>query len=386
MIKRKALQIVLERLKQFPAVVLLGPRQVGKTTLAKEITNHQQNCIYLDLESRKDQAKLSAPLSFLSAHENKLIILDEIQFMPELFQELRGLIDQGRDKGLRTGRFLLLGSAQGDLLKQSSESLAGRVAYIELRSLSVQELQPQQHQHLWIRGGFPDSFLANSDTESAIWRENFIKTYLERNIPQIGPKIPSETLRRFWTMLAHTQGQLLNSAQLARSLAVDGKTIARYLDLMVDLLLVRRLPPYQINISKRLVRSPKTYIRDSGLVHTLLTLDDEDAILSHPIAGESWEGFIIENILCSVPERTSASFYRTATGAEIDLILEIPKQGLWAIEIKRSSAPKLERGFFQAYKDLNPDRCFVIYLGDERYSKTKEIEVISLNEFCNNVL
>ena len=273
------------------------------------------------------------------------MILDEIQRAPELFQTLRGLIDSGRRRDRRAGRFLLLGSASIDLLRQSGETLAGRIAYVELGPLDILEAGEAESEKLWIGGGFPDSFLAGSDEASAVWRENFIRTYLERDIPQLGPRIPAETLRRFWTMLAHAQGGLHNAAQFARGLAVDGKTVARYLDLMVDLLLVRRLPPYHANIRKRLVKSPKVYVRDSGIVHALLALDDREAVLGHPVAGGSWEGFVVENLLSVAPERTAASFYRTAAGAEVDLVLDLPGIGRWAIEIKRGLAPRLDRGF-----------------------------------------
>ncbi len=384
MIQRNISQFIASRLSQFPAVVLYGPRQVGKTTLAQKIGS-QQASIYLDLESHADRSKLSDPLLYLSAHQDKLVILDEVQFMPGIFQELRGLIDRGRHGEKYTGRFLLLGSASMDLLKQSSESLAGRIAYVELNPLDVLEVDNGDQDRLWIRGGFPVSFIENDDASSVVWRENFIRAYLERDIPQFGPKVPVETLRRFWIMLAHSQGQLLNVAKLARSLAVDGKTIARYLDLMVDLLLVRRLVPYHGNVIKRLVKTPKIYIRDSGILHTLLGLDHYEAILSHPVAGDSWEGFVIENILRVTPQRTSATFYRTAAGAEIDLLLEIPMQGLWAIEIKRSLSPNLDRGFFHAREDLHPERCFVIYPGSERYQKTEGVEVIGLADFCREL-
>ena len=384
MIARRILQTVLQRLDQFPAVALLGPRQVGKTTLA-EAVGAERESIYLDLETPSGRDRLSDPSDYLSAHEDRLVILDEVQAMPELFRELRGLIDRGRSRGKRAGRFLILGSASMDLLRQSSESLAGRLVYVDLEPLDVLEVQPHERDDLWLRGGFPDSFLAADDAASAVWRESFIRTYLERDIPQLGPRIPAETLRRFWTMLAHIQGQLLNAAQLARALAVDGKTIARYLDLMVDLLLVRRLPPYHGNVRKRLVKSPKVYVRDSGLVHTLLQLDHREAVLGHPVAGGSWEGFVVENILRAAPQRTLASFYRTAAGAEIDLLLEMPNQGLWAIEIKRSLAPKLERGFHHAREDLKPERCFVVYSGDERYPKAEGVEVIGLEELCRTV-
>ena len=378
------MRTVLRRLDQFPAVALLGPRQVGKTTLA-EAVGAERESVYLDLETRSARERLADPSDYLSAHEDRLVILDEVQAMPELFRELRGLIDRGRRRGRRANRFLILGSASMDLLRQSSESLAGRLAYVELEPLDVLEVPRDDRDNLWLRGGFPDSFVAADDAASALWRGNFIKTYLERDIPQLGPRIPAETLRRFWTMLAHTQGQLLNAAQLARALAVDGKTIARYLDLMVDLLLVRRLQPHHANVRKRLVRSPKVYVRDSGLVHTLLGLDDREAVLGHPVAGGSWEGFVVENILRAAPERSLASFYRTAAGAEIDFLLEMPNQGLWAIEIKRGLAPKLERGFHQAREDLEPDRCFVVYSGDEKYPRAEGVEVVGLEELCRTV-
>ncbi|MCC5873195.1 MAG: ATP-binding protein [Gammaproteobacteria bacterium] len=382
MISRQRTQLLRARLDQFPAVALLGPRQVGKTTLAERIREGRPS-VYLDLESAADREKLSDAALYLSGHEDKLVILDEVQRMPELFQTLRGLIDQGRRRNVRAGRFLLLGSASMDLLRQSGESLAGRIVYLELGPLGVLEVESDAGETLWIRGGFPDSFLAASDDASAVWRENFIRTYLERDIPQLGPRIPAETLRRFWTMLAHAQGGMLNAAQLARSLSVDGKTVARYLDLLVDLLLVRRLPPLHANVGKRLVKSPKVYVRDSGIVHTLLGLDDREAVLGHPVAGGSWEGFVLENLLAAAPERAKAYFYRTAAGAEIDLVLELPGGKLWAIEIKRGLAPKLERGFHHAREDLQPERCFIVYAGEDRYPKGEGIEVIGVEELAS---
>jgi predicted AAA+ superfamily ATPase len=384
MIERHKQQTVLDRLDQFPAVALLGPRQVGKTTLAGEIAEGRES-IYLDLESVPDREKLADPLLYLSAHEDKLVILDEIQRMPELFQALRGLIDKGRQRGRKGGRFLLLGSASIDLLKQSGESLAGRIAYVELNPFDILEAGTENRDRLWSRGGFPDSFLTESDRASAVWRENFIRTYLERDIPQLGPRVPAETLRRFWTMLAHVQGGLLNAAQLARGLAVDGKTIARYLDLLVDLLLVRRLPPYHANVGKRLVKSPKIYIRDSGIVHALLGLEGHEDILGHPVAGGSWEGFVLQNLLSAAPEGVSASFYRTAAGAEIDLLLQVPGGELWAIEIKRGLAPKLEKGFYHAREDLNPARSFIVYSGNDRYTKAENVEAIGLEELSEEL-
>lgn len=381
MIPRQKTRIVLDRLNQFPAVALLGPRQAGKTTLAEHIAG-QRPSVYLDLEDPADREKLADAALYLSGHEGELVILDEVQRMPELFQTLRGLIDKGRRQDLRAGRFLLLGSASIDLLRQSGESLAGRIAYVELEPFTVLEVDGDGSERLWTRGGFPDSFLADGDEASTVWRENFIRTYLERDIPQLGPRVPAETLRRFWTMLAHVQGGALNAAQLARGLGVDGKTVGRYLDLLVDLLLVRRLPPLHANVGKRLVKSPKVYMRDSGIVHTLLGLDDRDAVLGHPVAGGSWEGFVIENLLGAAPERVKGSFYRTSAGAEIDLVLELPGGKLWAVEIKRGLAPKLDKGFHHAREDLKPERCFVVYSGEDRYPKAEGVEVIGLREMA----
>lgn len=384
MIPRQKMQTVLARLEQFPAVALLGPRQAGKTTLAELVTEDRPS-VYLDLESLADREKLADPALYLSAHEDKLVILDEVQRMPELFQTLRGLIDEGRRRGRRSGRFLLLGSASIDLLRQSGESLAGRIAYVELGPLTVLETGAGERERLWIRGGFPDSFLAESDEASAVWRENFIRTYLERDIPQLGPRVPAETLRRFWTMLAHEQGATLNAARLARGLGVDGKTVGRYLDLLVDLLLVRRLQPFHANVGKRLVKSPKVYVRDSGIVHTLLGLDGREAVLGHPVAGGSWEGFVIESLLGAATDRIAACYYRTSAGAEVDLVLALPGGKRWAVEIKHSLAPKLEKGFHHARDDLEPEKSFVVYAGEERYPKGEDVEVIGLRELAQMI-
>jgi len=380
-IERSLLAPVQERLKAFPAVALLGPRQIGKTSLAMELGG-QVPSVYLDLEAPADRAKLADPGLYLSAQGNRLVILDEVQRMPELFASLRGLIDTSRREGQRSGRFLLLGSASVELIRQASESLAGRISYVELPGLNVLEINSNQHDTLWIRGGFPDSFLATSDRASALWRENFIRTYLERDIPQLGPRIPAETLRRFWVMLAHYQGGLLNAAELGRSLGVDGKTVARYLDLLVDLLLVRRLQPLHANGAKRLVKAAKVYVRDSGLLHSLLGLDDRDAVYGHPVVGSSWEGFVVETLLSIAPERCAAWFYRTAAGAEMDLVLDLPGGQRWAIEVKRGQAPKLGKGFHQARADLAPDQTFVVIPVEERYPLGEGVEVIGLAELA----
>jgi predicted AAA+ superfamily ATPase len=380
MIPRRIEILIQDRLGHVPAVALLGPRQVGKTTLAHAIVRGRKS-VYLDLESPLDREKLSDATFYLSGHEDELVILDEVQRMPELFATLRGLIDQGRRRGKRSGRFLLLGSASPDLLQQS-ETLAGRIAYIELSPFDVLEIPVDRHKRLWVRGGLPESFLADDESRSLIWRQDFIRTYLERDIPQLGPRIPATTLHRFWTMLAHVQGGLFNAAQLARGLAVDGKTVARYLDLLVDLMLVRRLQPFQTNIGKRLVRSPKVYVRDSGIVHALLSIGDHEALLGHPVSGASWEGFVIENLIAAAPLRTVPLFYRTAAGSEVDLLLEIPKHGLWAIDIKRGLSARPEKGFFVACEDLKPARRLVVNSGSEHRAVSENLEVIGLQELA----
>jgi predicted AAA+ superfamily ATPase len=381
MILRRIAPRLVEALDNSPAVALLGPRQVGKTTLALAIGQTRPS-IYLDLESSSDRAKLADAEAYLAGHEDELVILDEVHRTPELFRSLRGLIDRGRRSGKATGRFLLLGSASIDLLQQSGESLAGRISYLELGPLDALETPAIALEKLWLRGGFPPSLLARSDAASFRWRQDFIRTYLERDIPQFGPRLPAETLRRLWTMLAHNQSELLNAANLARALGTDGKAIARYLDLLVDLLLVRRLSPWHRNAGKRLVKSPKLYVRDSGLVHALLRLPMLDDVLGHPVAGGSWEGFVVESLLAAAPDGTKASFYRTAAGAEIDLVLSLPGDVLWVIEIKRGSAPKLGRGFHQACTDLNPARRFVVYGGAERFPLDAETDAISLPDLA----
>ena len=381
-------------LRIFPAVALLGPRQVGKTTLARAFAEtsggprgqgSRPAGLYLDLENPADQERLADARGYLGAQRGRLVVLDEIHRAPGLFQVLRGIIDERIREGEAAGQLLLLGSASMDLLRQSGESLAGRIGYLELSPLDVRELNEREQGRLWSRGGFPRSFLAPDDAASVLWRESFIQTYLERDIPALGPRVPSRTLRRFWTMLAHGQGSLWNAAAFARSLAVDGKTVARYVDLLADLLLVRRLPPFHANVRKRLVKSPKVYVRDSGIVHTLLRLDAAEDVLGHPIAGASWEGFAIETLLRAAPERTRASFYRTATGVEIDLVLELPGNRTWAVEIKRGLAPAVGRGFRAALADVNPERAFLVHGGEDRYPKGEGVEAIGLRAMAEEL-
>lgn len=384
MIERKITRRLLDALAHNPAVALLGPRQAGKTTLALEV-GRQFDALYVDLESEQDRAKLAEPELYLASHLDRLVILDEVHRSPGLFPVLRGLIDRARRAGHRAGRYLLLGSASLELLKQWGESLAGRIAYLELAPFNVLEITGMPVETLWLRGGFPDSLLALDDAHSLRWRRDFIRTYLERDVPQFGPRIAAETLRRFWVMLAHHQGGMLNTAQFARNLGVDAKTAAGYLDLLVDLLIARRLSAWHANVGKRLVKSPRIYVRDSGLVHALLAIEDNESLLSHPVVGASWEGFVIENLIGCAGDRAQGHFYRTGGGAEIDLLLEWDDGSLWAIEIKRSLAPRPERGFHSACVDLRPARRFVVYPGSERYRLAEDTEAISLAELAEEL-
>jgi len=381
MFRRIHLDRVLAALNGRAAVALLGPRQVGKTTLALEIAERMPS-VYLDLERPSDLAKIQNADLYFESIPDRLIILDEIQRLPDLFPVLRSQIDINRRRGRRTGQFLLLGSTGNELLRQSSESLAGRIAYIDLPPLNLLEVGSDRMDALWTRGGFPEAFLEQA--ESFDWRLDFIRTYLERDIPSLGPRIAATTLRRFWTMLAHHQGHIFNASNLAGSLGVTSPTAASYLDLMVDLLLVRRLQPWFTNVGKRLVKSPKTYVRDSGIVHALLGLKDRDDVLGHPVAGGSWEGFVIENLLAVAPNGTEPSFYRTSAGAEIDLLLRFGKE-LWAIEVKRSSAPALTKGFHHACDDVKPTARFLVYPGNEAFPLRDEVTALPLADLMNRL-
>lgn len=387
MYQRLIQQQLCDLLGQFPAVALLGPRQAGKTTLAFAQNEIYPDTIYLDLELPSAQRQLDDPEAFFMAHANQLIILDEVQRLPGVFSILRGVIDQRRRNGETAAQFLLLGSASGVLLQQSSESLAGRVAQLELTPFQVREVikddsKTEEMNTLWVRGGFPLSWLARNGTTSLTWREEFITTYLEKDIPSLGPRIPSTTLRRLWTMLAHNQGELLDQSKLASALAISGQTVGRYIDLLCDLMLVRRLPAWSGNVAKRLIRAPKVYVRDSGLVHALLGLADLDAVLSHPVAGSSWEGFVIEQLI-SAASTAQASFYRTSHGAEVDLVLEFRNGQTWVIEVKRSSAPTVSKGFYVAAADLNATRKLLVAPVEQPYPMRNGIEVINPLQAAN---
>ena len=368
------------------AVALIGSRQVGKTTLALEI-GRARNALYLDLEDRDDRNRLAEPALFLDNAEDRLVILDEIHRMPEIFQTLRGIIDRGRRKGKGRGRFLILGSASIDMLRQSGETLAGRIAYIDLTPFSVLEVEDARvsRECLWLRGGFPDSYLAHSDQDSIAWRRDFIRTYLERDVAAFGPRVPATTLERLWTMLAHRQGTTLNASVLARSLEVSAQSVTRYVDLLSDLLLLRRLPPFQTNIGKRLVKAPKVYVRDSGLVHALLGIASLEQLAGHPVVGMSWEGYVIETLLSVLPPQARPYFYRTSAGAEIDLVIEHNDGARWAIEVKRSLSARVERGFHIACSDVEPTRAIVVHAGEDRYPVSESVAGIGVRELAEEL-
>jgi uncharacterized protein len=379
MIDRYIYPFVYEHLQQFPAVALLGPRQVGKTTLALQLaSNLPIESTYLDLERPSDLVKLNDAEFYLKYHSDKLIIIDEIQRKPDLFPVLRSIIDENRRTGRIGGQFLLLGSSSGELLHKSSESLAGRINYVDMSGLTLLEVGETEVNKLWFRGGFPDSFLAKSDILSLQWRDALIRTYIEREIPALGSKIPAEPLRRFFSMLAYSQADMFNASRLAASLGVSVPTVGRYLDVFTDLFLLRVLRPWFSNYGKRLVKTPKVFLRDCGLLHALLGIHDYESLLSHPIAGSSWEGFVIENLVSCVGSNASLWYYRTSAGAEVDLVIEYQPSKLVAIEIKRSSSPVPSRGFHNSRADLSPQYSYIVYPGKERYKVSDNVEVIGL--------
>lgn len=374
MIERLLAADVHERLGFYPGVVLLGPRQVGKTTLARAIAAEHPDALVLDLERPSDRAQLAEPELFLAQHRHRLVVLDEVQMLPELFTQLRPEIDADR----RPGRFLLLGSASGALLRQRTESLAGRVGYLELTPLRASELPTDLAtlQQLWLRGGFPQAQLAPSERLSYAWRQDFVQAFLQRDLPQMGVGVAADPLHRFWRMLAHLQGQLFNASQLGMSLGgASHSTATRYLDLLVDTLMVRRLEPLLPNVGKRLVKSPKVYIRDSGLVHALLNIASLSDLQGHPIVGASWEGFVVEQVRALLPPGAEMGFYRTAAGAELDIVVQAGTRRL-GIEVKFSAAPTVTKGFWQAVGDLQPERTVVVAPVARAYPLRNGVDVV----------
>ncbi len=386
MLNRQLQTLATNRLLQMPAVALLGPRQVGKTTLAHAIAAQHPDALLLDMERASDRAAVAHAELFFPAHRQRLVVLDEVQLVPDLFSALRPEIDADR----RAGRFLLLGSASAGLLRQTGESLAGRVAYLELTPLLLAELlappadAAPAHtaaalttvQQLWLRGGYPRSLLASSDEASFSWRQDFIKTFLQRDLPGLGVRVPTETMRRFWTMLAHLQGQAFNASLLGQSLGgASHTTTTRYLDHLVDTLMLRRLPPHLVNVGKRLVKSPKVYVRDSGLLHALLGLASVQDLQGHPVAGASWEGFVVEQVAAALPADAQLGCYRTAAGTELDLVVEHRGRKL-GIEIKFSSAPKPLKGFWNALQDLQLSTAWVVAPVPRPYPLAPGVDVV----------
>jgi hypothetical protein len=387
MIRREKYSQLVKALQTMPVVALIGSRQVGKTTLAIEVSKQiNKPATYIDLESDADFNKLTDAEAYLRRFAGKLLIIDEVQRKPDLFRILRGIVDERKRNGESTGHFLLLGSASADLIQKSSESLAGRIRYIELTPFTVLELYENKIEgfnleKLWLRGGFPDSYLASDELQSWEWRRDFFATYVERDIPSMGIGVAPTQLKRFWKMLAHYHGNQINFSEFGRSLETSHTTIKNYLDLLTDFYMVRQLAPWSGNIKKRLVKSSKIYLRDSGILHSLLNISNIEALFSNPVIGASWEGFVIENIINQLDERWEYNYYRTATQAEIDLVLHTPDNEIWAIEIKRSSSPTIKRGFHEACTDVRATHKWVINTNNGRYPLPGEVEAIGLIEF-----
>ena len=373
MFNRLATQKIRDRLGASPAVAILGPRQVGKTTLARAIANEHPNALYLDLDSAGDRARLEQPAAFFRANRQRLVVLDEIQNLPEIFSEMRGEIDDDR----RNARFLVLGSASFKLLRQS-QSLAGRLALVDMAPLLLPEVVSafDDMQTLWLRGGFPGSFTASDEPTSWAWREDFVRHFLNTDLPSLGIAVDPELMRRFWRMVAHLHGQLFNASAIANSLGLSAPTVTRYLDHLCNSLMLRRLEPYHVNLGKRLVKSPKVYVRDSGLLHHLLGIREVNDLLGHPSTGASWEGFVVEQICGQLDASSQVTFYRTAAGAELDMVIETGRKKI-GVEIKFSTTPKVTKGFWQACEDVGVDHAYVVAPVREGWPLAGNVDVVS---------
>lgn len=378
---RKLHEVVLDCLEDFPAVAILGPRQCGKTTLAQAIVSETNQSAYLDLERPSDLNKLSEPELFFETHKEDLVCLDEIQRAPELFTILRSIIDE---RG-RNGQFLVLGSASRELIKQISETLAGRIAYLELTPFLINEITAEDRgkdeslYRYWLRGGFPRSYLARSEKSSIRWRENFVRTFLERDIPQLGFQIAAESLRRLWMMCAHNHARLLNASRLGESMGVSHTTIRSYIDLLSQTFMIRIVTPFEINLKKRLVKTPKIYLRDTGILHALLGIESQDDLIGHPVFGSSWEGLVIENVMDAF-RGWNAGFYRTSSGAELDIVFEKGGKRI-GVECKASAAPKLSQGFWNSLQDLKIKEAWIIAPVKDSYRIEKNVTVAPLHTF-----
>lgn len=384
MISRMITGSLQESMAFFPVTGIIGPRQVGKTTLAKHLmTESLKESIYVDLENPADQAMLSDPILFFNQNQEKCVVLDEVQRMPELFPILRSMVDQYRTNS----RFIILGSASPELIRDSSESLAGRIMYEELAPFSLPEVNHIKDIFFhWFNGGFPDAFMAPTASLRRKWLAAFIQSYTERDLPMLGLDINRSLIRRLWTMLAHLHGNILNMNNLSRSLEVSSTSIKKYISFLEEAFLVRQLYPYHANVKKRLVKSPKVYIRDSGILHHLLNIPDYQSLTSNPVIGPSWEGYVVEQISHLIDHETEMYYYRTHDGAECDLILVKGNQPFLALEIKYTSTPKISRGLTQAFHDIRAPENFIITPGSKNYMIRDDIRVCSLTTFLQKYL
>jgi uncharacterized protein len=386
MLERSLIKKLISQLDFMPAVALLGCRQVGKTTLARQVADlYKKPTVYLDLESPKARANFKEPELYLEKQEGKMLILDEIHRVPELFPVLRGIIDERRRKGETNAHFLILGSASPKLLRQSSESLAGRIGYLELNPFNLLEVENAGYKdardRLWMRGGFPQSFLEKKEAQSHEWRESFIRSYIERDLPDLGQNFPSERMYNLWRMLALSQGTTINMSKLGGNLEISGTTVHHYIDVLTDLFLIRQLKPWHGNSRKRLVKTPKIYVRDSGIMHTLVGIRDIDDIVSHLLCGASWEGFVIEQIVQHLPYGAQVSFFGSSDGVEVDLVIENLKCGTIAVEIKRTLSPSISKGFHIACEEIKAAKRFYVIPEGDAYPLGKETDAVGLSAF-----